>query len=143
STEDVPVSSVSNIPEQPDALQAPMWYAAEKTEPTPTFGTSTPAQTVHPTQTSTPAEAEATTSMDVFKSYTLVDSISHSPDNYPLARHLLADAIATNPAITMQTAAYAEPLSTNSAKFFFKWKWIGIMITCLVAICIVATSILA
>jgi serine/threonine protein kinase len=143
SMEASPVSLVSGPPEQADLFQPPIKRAIEEAETLITPAVAIPAQMVHPAQTRVPAEEEGTTSLDVLKPQILVDSISHSPDYYPLARHLFADVAPTNPEINIQTPAYAGPLGINNARFLFKWRWISVVATCLVAICIVATSVLA
>jgi hypothetical protein len=145
SMEAVPISLVSDLSEQADLAPAPMRYDIEMAEtPTATLDILSPAPTVHPTQTRVSAEPEDNVSMEAFKLYTLADSLSYSPDHYPMAQNLLANAVTTDPEISTQTSvAYAGPLSKHSAKLFFKWRWIGVAITCLVAVCIIATSSLA
>ncbi len=140
SMETVPLPLILDPPEQADPLQAATEYAIEEAETSPTLYASTPALTVHPAQTSLLAEAEDNTSMGAFEPYTLADSISSSPDDYSVARNLLADTIATNPEISIQTSAYAVLLSKNSAKPFFKRRWIGMGITCLVVVGIIVMS---
>jgi serine/threonine protein kinase len=138
-----PASLVAGPPEQADAAQTPMWHALQGAEPPITLNTSAPVQMLHPAQTSSPAEGEDPASLDVFKPHVLADAMSHSPDNYPLARQLFADLDPTNPEISIQRPANAGPLGINNTKLLLKWRWISIVIACLIAICIVATSVLA
>lgn len=125
SMEDVQAPFVSGPPEPADLHQAPIWSAVEEAKTPLILGTSLPTQTVHPTETSIQAEAG-----------------EFSSDHYPAAYHAVTDAIPRAPEISRPTSAYAGPSGKNSATFFFKGRWIGIVITCLVAICIVVTSIL-
>jgi serine/threonine protein kinase len=143
SMETVPLPLVSDPPKLADLPQAVTEYAIEEAETSPTLDTSALMLTVHPAQTSVLTKAEDNALMDAFKPHMLADSISFSPGDYSIARGLLADTIATNPGISLQTSAYAGPLSTNSAKPFFKRRWIGGVITCLVVVGIIALSFFA
>lgn len=126
SVDAVPIPPVSEPPEQVVPPQAPVWYAIEEMETSSIPDVSTLAQTVYPAQTSGPVGEEES-----------------SPDHYSVANNLLTDVTAPNPANGWQTSAYARALSKNSAKFFFKWRWVGVVTTCVIAVCIVATSFLA
>jgi serine/threonine protein kinase len=143
SMEASPVSLVSGPPKQADAAQTPMWHALQEAGTPIALDTSTPVQMLHPAQTSGPAREEDAASLDVFKPHILVDSMSHSPDYYPLTRQLFADLDPTNPEISIQRPANAGPLGINNTKLFLKWRWISVVVVCLIAICIVATSVLA
>src|SRR5947207_8574801 len=137
SMEAVAFPLVSDLPEQVDLLKAPVEYPIEKVEKFPPLDTPPSTLTVQPNQISRPFEAEDTAPMSAIK---LQSADYHSPDQYSFTRNLFADTIATDPQVIAHTSTHVGTLGTNNAKRFFKWRWIGAVITCLIVIGIVATS---
>jgi serine/threonine protein kinase len=139
---------VSDPPEQTHPLPNPVREATEDAETPPTIDLSTPVLTVHSDQTSVPAEAEESPPNESSKPFitsadTLADSLLHSPAQYPFAYNMLTDTTDADPNATSNTSAHAWFSNAESTMRILKQRWVAVGFTCLVAICIVATSVFA
>lgn len=160
-----PLSLVSDPMEQTQPRMTAVSDAIEDTAKRSALKASTLLLTSDPAQTGVSVEAEehlpgvnhtlltsspfgqpldpAAALMDVSTPDTLAHSISRSPEHYPFEHNLFANASAANDKTIIYAPAHAKSLSTGSAKSFFKRRGIGMVIVCVVAVCIFAAVFLA